>query len=96
MEPDEEHKKYFHNMSPETKEALESLNKRMDVMEENHKELRQDVKEIKENHLAHLQCGQNDLKIEMTAQSTNLKWILIIGGFTIVQGAGILVAILTK
>jgi len=73
----------------------EMLKSRIDGLEKGQKEVQDDVKLIKENHLVHIQDDITELKICSKEHGTDLKWLkrffFYIAGATV---AGLIAAVL--
>lgn len=79
------------------KETIAKLEYEIDDMK---KDFHIVIKEIKENHLAHIESDMKAVKdsltefrVKMKEYTTNQKWILLIGGFLVIQGMAILIKV---
>lgn len=58
--------------------------------------LKEDLNDIKDNHLPHLQRDMTDVQSDIKEIRNDIKWVKMIGGFVIIQGIATIVTLLTK
>lgn len=54
------------------------------------------IANLRDNHIKHLADDIVTLKINMARVTSDIRWLMIIGGFIIVESTGILITILLK
>ena len=59
-------------------------------------ELTSQVVNIRDNHLKHLADDVVTMKLDLARVTSDVKWLMIIGSFIIIESTGILIAILIK
>jgi hypothetical protein len=82
-DPDQQHKEGVEEgkiclhpeMSEATKMAINNVNNNIKDMKDENIDIKNDIKDIKENHLAHVQKDMNDIKLTQTVMKTDLAWL---------------------
>jgi len=59
-------------------------------------EVRDDIKNIRENHLIHLQEDITELKVSVGKVISDVKWVKLIGGFLVIQAITVLIKLFIK
>lgn len=58
------------------------------------KSMKQDICNMRDNHLHHLQEDINELRVNIKELKSDMKWIKAIGSFLIIETLGILIKLL--
>lgn len=62
----------------------------MDGIQSEIRELRNALDEMKNNHLRHLEISVADIRVIVESLKNNVRWIMVIGGFIIMQSVAII------
>lgn len=60
----------------EEDQKFKNFHERIQDVKDIQKDMKESIRVIKENHLAHIQADSNAMKIDITTVKTNLDWLM--------------------